>query len=226
MGTAIKDILPLAIGVALSPLPIVAVILMLFSKKARSTSLSFLLGWFLGITVVATVVVFVADPAQQATGGEDSPLTIIVHLVLGVLLLFLAYQDWKKRPKPGEEVEVPKWMNSIDSMTAGKALVMGALLSGVNPKNLALILGAGVAIAAAGLNSTQTIIALIVFIIIACVSVAAPVIIYLVMGDKATPTLNSWKAWLTHNNATVMMVILLLFGVKLLADGLGALIGG
>lgn len=226
MGTAIKDILPLAIGVALSPLPIVAVILMLFSKKARSTSLSFLLGWFLGITVVATVVVFVADPAQQATGGEDSTLTIILHLVLGVLLLFLAYRDWKKRPKPGEEVEVPKWMNSIDSMTAGKALVMGALLSGVNPKNLALILGAGVAIAAAGLNSTQTIIALIVFIIIACVSVAAPVIIYLVMGDKATPTLNSWKAWLTHNNATVMMVILLLFGVKLLADGLGALIGG
>lgn len=226
MGTAIKDILPLAIGVALSPLPIVAVILMLFSKKARSTSLSFLLGWFLGITVVATVVVFVADPAQQATGGEDSTLTIILHLVLGVLLLFLAYRDWKKRPKPGEEVEVPKWMNSIDSMTAGKALVMGALLSGVNPKNLALILGAGVSIAAAGLNSTQTIIALIVFIIIACVSVAAPVIIYLVMGDKATPTLNSWKAWLTHNNATVMMVILLLFGVKLLADGLGALIGG
>jgi len=105
-------------------------------------------------------------------------------------------------------------------------LVMGALLSGVNPKNLALILGAGVAISAAGLNSTQTIVALIVFIIIACVSVATPVIIYLVMGDKATPTLNSWKAWLTHNNATVMMVILLLFGVKLLADGLGALIGG
>ena len=173
MGTAIKDILPLAIGVALSPLPIVAVILMLFSKKARSTSLSFLLGWFLGVTVVATVVVFVADPAQQATGGEDFPLTIILHLVLGVSLLFLAYQDWKKRPKPGEEVEVPKWMSSIDSMTAGKALVMGALLSAVNPKNLALILGAGVAIAAAGLNSTQTIIALIVFIIIACVSVAA-----------------------------------------------------
>ena len=226
MGTVIGDILPLAIGVALSPLPIVAVILMLFSKKARSTSLGFLLGWFLGVTVVATVVVFVVDPAQQATGGEDSPLTITLHIVLGVLLLFLAYRDWKKRPKPGEEVEAPKWMSSIDTMTAGKALGMGVLLSGVNPKNLALILGAGVAIAAAGLTSTQTIIALIVFVVIACVSVAAPVVIYLVMGDKATPMLNSWKAWLTHNNAAVMMVILLLFGVKLLADGLGALIGG
>jgi hypothetical protein len=226
MGTAIGEILPLAIGVALSPIPIIAVILMLFSKNARSTSLGFLIGWFLGVAVVTTIVILVADPAQQATGGEASPLSAIVHILLGLLLLFLAYRNWKQRPAPGQQVEMPKWMSSIDSMTAGKALGLGALLSGVNPKNLALILGAGVAIAAAGLDSTQTIVALIVFITIACASVAAPVIVYLVMGDKATPTLNSWKAWLTHNNATVMMIILLLFGIKLLADGLGALIGG
>jgi threonine/homoserine/homoserine lactone efflux protein len=226
MGTVIGDILPLAIGVALSPLPIVAIILMLFSKNARSTSLGFLIGWFLGVTVVATVVVFVADPAQQATGGETSPLYIIVHILLGLLLLFLAYRDWGKRPKPGEPVEAPKWMSSIDSMTGEKALVMGALLSGVNPKNLALILGAGVVISTAGLNSTQTIIALIVFIVIACASVAAPVIIYLVMGDKAAPMLNSWKEWLTHNNATVMMILCLIFGIVVLGKGLGAIIGG
>ncbi len=226
MGTALRDILPLAVGVALSPIPIIAVILMLFSKNARSTSLGFLIGWFLGVAVVATVIVLIADPAKQASGGEASPLSAIVRLVLGLLLLFAAYRNWQKRPKPGEEVAMPKWMSSIDTMTVGKALVMGALLSGVNPKNLALILAAGVAIVAAGLNSAQTITALIIFIVIACISVAAPVLVYLIMGDKATPTLNSWKAWLTHNNATVMMILFLLFGIKLLADGLGALIGG
>jgi threonine/homoserine/homoserine lactone efflux protein len=226
MGTVIGDILPLALGVALSPIPIVAVILMLFSKNARSTSFGFLVGWFLGVAVEATVVVFIADPAQEATGGEESLLSVIVHIVLGLLLLFLAYRNWKTRPEPGEQVEMPKWMSSIDSITAGKALGLGALLSGVNPKNLALILGAGVAIAAAGLNSTQTIIALIVFIIIACISVAAPVIVYLVMGDKAEPMLNSWKTWLTHNNATVMMLLCLVFGIVVLSKGLGGLIGG
>jgi threonine/homoserine/homoserine lactone efflux protein len=226
MGTAIGDILPLAIGVALSPIPIIAVILMLFSKNARSTSLGFLIGWFLGVAVVGTLVVLVSDPAQQATGGEASPLSAIVHILIGLLLLFLAYRNWKQRPAPGEEVTMPKWMSSIDSMTAGKALGLGALLSGVNPKNLALILAAGVAIAAAGLNSTQTIIALIIFIIVACCSVAAPVIVYLVMGDKATPMLNSWKAWLTHNNATVMTILFLVFGVSVLSKGIGALIGG
>ena len=226
MGTAIADILPLAVGVAISVMAIIAVILMLFSKQARSTSVGFLIGWVLGVTVVATLVVLIANPAQQATGGEESLLYAIVHIVLGLFLLFVAYRDWKKRPKPGEVPEMPKWMSSIDSMTAGKALGLGALLSGVNPKNLALILAAGVAIAAAGLNSTQTIIALIIFIIVACCSVAAPVIIYLVMGDKATPMLNGWKAWLTHNNATVMTILFLVFGVSVLSKGIGAMIGG
>ena len=225
MGTVIGDILPLAIGVALSPIPIIAVILMLFSKNARSTSLGFLVGWFLGLTVVATAVVFIADPAQQATGGEASPMSAIIRILLGVLLLIAAYRNWKKRPKPGEQVEMPKWMSSIDSMTAGRALGLGALLSGVNPKNLALTLAAGVAIAAAGLTTSQTIISLIIFILLACVSVAAPVIVFLVMGDKAGPMLNGWKAWLTQNNATVMMILLLVFGVVTLSKGLGGLIG-
>jgi hypothetical protein len=225
MGTVIADILPLAIGIALSPIPIIAVILMLFSKNARSTSLGFLLGWFLGVTVVATAVIFIANPAQQATGGEASPMSAIVHILLGVLLLVAAYRNWKKRPKPGEQAEMPKWMSSIDSMSAGKALGLGALLSGVNPKNLALIVAAGVAIAAAGLTTSETIISLIVFIVLACVSVAAPVIVYQVMGDKAQPMLNGWKAWLTHNNATVMTILLLVFGVVVLSKGLGAWIG-
>ncbi len=224
MGAAIEDVIPLAIGVALSPIPIIAVILMLFSKNARSTSLGFLTGWFLGVAVVATAVVFIADPAQQATGGEASPLSAVVRILLGLLLLFLAYRNWRKRPKPGEEVGMPKWMSSIDTMTAGRALGLGALLSGVNPKNLTLILAAGVAIAAAGLSSAQTVTALIIFAVIACVSVTAPVIVYLVMGDKAAPMLNSWKAWLIHNNAAVMMVLLLVFGVVTLSKGLGAFI--
>ncbi len=225
MGTVIGDILPLAIGVALSPIPIIAVILMLFSRNARSTSLGFLLGWFLGVTIVGTAIVFLANPAQQATGGEASPMSAIVHILLGVLLLVAAWRNWKKRPKPGEQVEMPKWMSSIDSMSAGKALGLGALLAGVNPKNLALIVAAGVVIAAAGLTTSQTITALIIFILLACVSVAAPVIVYLVMGEKAQPMLNSWKAWLTHNNATVMMILLLVFGVVTLSKGLGALVG-
>ena len=56
MGSAIGSILPQAIGVAISPIPIIAVILMLFSKRARSNSLAFLAGWVLAVGIVGAVV--------------------------------------------------------------------------------------------------------------------------------------------------------------------------
>ncbi len=166
MGTAIADILPLALGVALSPLPIVAVILMLFSKKARSTSLGFLIGWILGVVIVSTAVVFLADPAKQATGGGISPLRTCAPDPR-TAAAGCGIPQLEEAPETREDVPMPKWMSSIDSMTAGKALGLGALLSGVNPKNLALIIGAGVAIVAAGLSSSETVVVLIVFIVIA-----------------------------------------------------------
>jgi hypothetical protein len=226
MGPLIGDLLPLAIGVALSPIPVIAVILMLFGRNARSTSLGFLLGWMLGLVVVGGVVGFLADPTQASTGGETSSLAAIARLLLGLFFLLLAYRNWRKRPKPGEQAEMPKWMDGIDSLTAGKALGPGALLSGVNPKNLALTLAAGVAIAEAGLNPTQAALALAFFVLVASVSVAAPVILNLTLGDRAATTLNSWKAWLMQNNATVMVVLSSVFGMLLLGKGLGALIGG
>jgi hypothetical protein len=226
MGTVIASILPLAIGVALSPLTIVAVILMLFSKNARGTSLGFLLGWILGLSVASLAVVLLANPAQQATGGTASPLSVIVYLLLAVLFFFLAYRNWINRPKPGEQAEMPKWMSGIDAMTPGKAFGLGVALSSLKPKNLVLAMSAGVVIASAGLSSAQTITALVIFIVLGSITVAAPVIANLVLGDKAAPTLNSWKAWLIQNDAAVMMALFVVFGSVMLGKGLAPLIGG
>ncbi|GAA4234139.1 hypothetical protein GCM10022254_38320 [Actinomadura meridiana] len=49
MGEVIGDVLPLAVGVAISPIPIIAVILMLLTPWARATGLGFLGGWTAGI---------------------------------------------------------------------------------------------------------------------------------------------------------------------------------
>ena len=64
---------------------------------------------------------------------------------------------------------------------------------------------------------------LIVFILIASVSVGAPVVLYLTMGEKASGTLDSWKTWLSANNATVMFVVLLVLGALLAGKGIGGL---
>jgi len=45
MGQGVSAILTFAVGVAISPVPIIAVILMLFSQRARVNGPMFLVGW-------------------------------------------------------------------------------------------------------------------------------------------------------------------------------------
>ena len=60
MSAAIGEMLPLAIGIAISPVPIIAIILMLITPKARGNGLAFLGGWMLGLAIVGTIVLVVA----------------------------------------------------------------------------------------------------------------------------------------------------------------------
>lgn len=225
MTSPIGDILAPAVGVAISPVPIIAVVLMLFSKKAKSNSLAFLLGWVLGLTIVGGIVLYIAGTQDLSPGSGPSTAASVIRLLLGLLLLFLAAKQWKKRPRPGEEPEMPKWMETIDSFTQVKALGLALLLSGVNPKNLALTLAAALSIAQANLSNLQNFVLLGVFVIIGSIAVALPVIVYLIMGNKAAKTLNEIKAWLMHNNATVMFVLLFILGVDLVGKGIADLWG-
>src|SRR5919198_797935 len=102
---------------------------------------------------------------------------------------------------------------------------VGAVLSGANPKNLLLIVGASVTIAQAGLSGGQTAIAFTVFAVLASLTVLVPVLAYLLLGERATRVLDQLKTWLSHNNAAVMAVLLLVFGAVLLGKGIGGLTG-
>ncbi|MDD1725919.1 MAG: GAP family protein [Euryarchaeota archaeon] len=219
----IGDVLPLAIGVAVSPVPIIAIILMLLSKRAKRNSLSFLFGWIVGLAIVGSVVLFAAQTQDLSTGTGPSVAASVMRFALGVLLLFLAYRQWTKRPRPGHEPPMPKWLHSIDSVTPMRALGLALLLSAVNPKNLTLTLAAALAIAQSTLGSVQSVIALALFVVIASVSVAAPVILYFILGPKAAHTLDELRVWLTQNNATVVFILLLVFGAILIAEGINGI---
>jgi hypothetical protein len=223
MGSAIGEMLPLAIGIAISPIPIIAVILMLITPKARSNGLAFLGGWLLGLAVVGTVVLIVANTAGIATSTGPSRTVSLVKLVLGLLLLVLAWRQFTKRPKPGEHAPLPKWMRALDGFTPARSLAIGALLSGVNPKNLILNATAAAGIAQTSLPGAQQAVVLIVLIVVASLGIIAPVAVYFAMGDKAAHVLDGWKAWLAANNATVMTVLFVVFGVSLIGKGIGGL---
>ena len=115
---------------------------------------------------------------------------------------------------------MPKWMQSIDTFTAGKALGLGALLSGLNPKNLALTIAAATAIAETDISGGQDAVALIVFIFIGSLSILAPLVIYFAAGAKAKEILDGLKTWMAAHNAAIMTVLLLVLGAKLIGDAI------
>jgi hypothetical protein len=223
VGQGISEVLPFAIGVAIVPIPVIAVILMLFSSRARVNGPVFLLGWMTGLSVAFAVVFALADAGDASSSSTASDTVSWLKVVLGAALLLLAARTWRKRPAPGTAPTMPKWMAGIDSVTAGKAFGLGAVLAAANPKNLILIIGAATGLAQLGLSTGDVIVSAVVFVVVASLSVGGPVIYYLVGGESAKASLDELKAWLLTHNEAVMTVLFLVFGVVLIAKGLAPL---
>jgi threonine/homoserine/homoserine lactone efflux protein len=222
MGSVIGQILPLAIGVALSPLPIIAVILILTTPAGRTNGIAFTVGWLLGSVVACGLLSLLLNGANTAQ-GSPSTVARIVSLGLGLLLLLLALRQWRSRPKDGETPPMPKWMQTLDKISPLVALGLGAALSGVNPKNLLLTAGAASTIAQASLSAAQQVLAIVIFALVGALGVGIPLVVYLAGGDRSAQTLAGWRAWLGQHNAAIMAVLFLIFAVKFLGNSLTGL---
>ncbi len=223
MGQAIGGSLPLAIGIALSPIPIIAVVLMLTTPRAKANGPAFLLGWLLGLGIVGAVVLAIAGPAGASQSGAPATWISWVRIVLGALLLLVAVRQFRSRPQGADEAPMPKWMGAIDGFKPVTALGAGAALAGANPKNLLLAVAGAAAIAQTGISGAQQAIAYLIFALIGTLGVGAPVVIYFAMGERSQQLLGRLKDWMARYNAVIMSVLCLVIGVKLIGDAISAL---
>jgi hypothetical protein len=220
MGQGISEVLTFAIGVAISPIPIIAVILMLFSRRARVNGPIFLLAWVLALVAVSTVAYIVSHDGNVATSSTASDSVSWGKIALGAGFLLLARREWRKRPAPGAEPVMPKWMGTVDSLTPIKAFGLGVILVAANPKNLVLTLGAAAGLAQLNLSTSDAVVSLAVFVVIASLTIVGPVLYAAFGGEKARTALDSAKSWLGVHNAAVMAVLFLVFGIDLVSKGL------
>jgi Sap, sulfolipid-1-addressing protein len=224
MAEALAYILPIAVGILVVPLPIAAVIVLSFSPRATANGLAFLAGWVLGLTAVGGLTLLLAAGGEVDAGGDPARWASAIKLLLGVALLFLAYRSFEKRPQRGEEPSPPAWMDALTSSSPPRALGLGALLAGANPKNLLLVASAMTGVALLGLPTGQTVIVLVVFVVVASIGVAIPVGYAATGGRKAREALASWQSWLVANNAVVVAVVFLVLGVWIAGASLAELI--
>jgi len=223
MHQVLGDLLPLAIAVTISPIPIIAEILLLFTKKPKANAGAYAAGFVLGVGGVLWILVALAGTQDLSSGTDGSTGVSWGKVALGVLLLVAAARQFRGRPAPGETAAMPKWMDGISSFQPAKSAVVGLVVGAVNPKNIAMALAAAVAVAGASLSSGDQTIVLIVYTLIAVLGVLAPLIVVLVMGERSQAILDDWKTWLAQNNAAVMSVLFVVFGVVLISKGISGL---
>src|SRR5690606_29949430 len=122
---AIGAVLPSALGVVISPVPVIAVVLMLMSPRATATGMGFLVGWLGGIAGATALVWALASVLPDSSRG-DSVFASVLKGALGVLLIVLAVRSFRAPSGPDD---LPGWLAAVDTMSGGRALVLGAALS-------------------------------------------------------------------------------------------------
>jgi threonine/homoserine/homoserine lactone efflux protein len=223
MGQALGEVFPLAVAVAIFPVPVIAAVLIVGSEGGRAKGVAYLLGWAAGLALVTGVVLALAGVADASDDGEPATWASLLVLALGLVLVWLAVKQWRARPAAGEEAPTPGWMRTIAGLTPLKALAMGFALSGLNPKNALLAAAAGAEIAAAGLSPAHAIVVLVAFVVIASAGLLTPLAVSVALGSRSQEVLAGLRDWLARNNAVIMTVLFVLIGANLIGDAISGL---
>jgi hypothetical protein len=221
MAEAIGAVLGFAAGVGLSPIPAIAVILILFSARARVNGPLFTLGWLAGLSAVVIISYLLADGAEVGTDETATDSVNWLQTIAGLALGALAVRKWRSRPAPGAEPALPGWMTKLEAVGPGGALRLGTLVS-LNPKNLILGFAAASSLAEITPTSTEAAVGLATFVVVGSTPVLAAVGYSLLGGANAQSTLDDAKGWLTANNVTVLTVLYAVFAAVLISEGIGA----
>lgn len=223
MGQAVGSVLPLAVAIAVFPIPIIAIVLLLGSEGGVKKGSAFVAAWLVGLAGIGAVTLLFAGALDASDAGGPATWVGVLLLAVGVLLVILAARQWRGRPRGDADAPMPRWMQRIDDFTPAKAAEVGIALTVLNPKNLMLVAVAALEIADLGLPAGREIGALAVFVLIASAGVLLPLIASVALGAKSRAPLETVREWMVRHNAAIMTVLLLVIGAKLIGDAIAAL---
>lgn len=218
MGSALSDVLPLGLGVAVSPFPLIALLLMLLSDRELINAWAFLCGWAATVTVIAGLT---ALTGITIPGGDDTPAWIPVgEIVIGIALLITALVVMRRRARGVGAGGHARWLAVIDDITPPRAAALAMALVLLNAKDLALTIDAGTKVSEADLAVVQSALVVLAFAATASVSVLIPVLVATFAGERAEPVLRRWHDLLDRHGQVALALVCGAGGVVLVLAGL------
>jgi len=220
---AVGHILPFAVALALSSVPIMATIFILLSPNRKRSALPFMIGWVVGLFVVVAGAALLAQ-AVPTSRSPRQPDTVVgwIEIVLGLALIALTLFTLRRSRRRSTEISMPKWLRSAGEMGPWSALGL-ALVLNIRPKALLLAIAAGLTVRADADEPSEALVAVVVYTIVACSTVAVPIIGTLLAPAKMEPRLVSARSWLGRNGEALGSIIGIVIGVVIVGMGIARL---
>jgi hypothetical protein len=224
VGSALVELLPLIIGAAVVPIPVIIVLLLLSNTGGLLKGAAFV-GGAITVRLAQGFIfsrIFSGDPAATSETGSNLIASTLLT-VLGVLMLIAAYKKWAKEDDP--DAPPPKWMAALGGLSAPKAFGMGAVLVMLAAKQWVFTLSAIAVIGQAQLAPPASTGLFVVYVLAAQALGLIALIAYAVAPRSAGGALAKVNVWLERNNRPIMIGISLIFGLFFLFKGVTGLIG-
>jgi len=203
----------IGLAITLEPIPFTAFALILSSERGAHKAAFFIAGWILSLAAVIAITLAATGNNPPKSGTGPSLASLAVRIVIGVVLLFIAYHRRRIMGRPKKEKDPPKWQTSINTMSPWFAFVLGPL---VQPWGL---IAAGVAvITEAKVGSWQSAVAFAYFLILSVGTYLGAEFYALARPQRTQELITSLRAWITGHTDQVIIIISLVLGLWLIGD--------
>ncbi|WP_243074309.1 GAP family protein [Microbacterium sp. SS28] len=219
---AIGYVLPLAVALALSTLPIMVALLILLSPNRSRSALPFLIGWVVGMVLVVTLCTLAAQfvPASRLPRRQDEVVGVL-EIIIGIALIGLGiFSLWRARRRTDHSL--PAWLRTTETLGPWSSFGL-ALLLNFRAKALLIAAAAGLSLRADAESLTDAVVAIALYTLIGASTVAVPIIASLAAPARMEPRLVDTREWLTRNGEAITAAIVMLIGVVIVAMGIGRL---
>jgi hypothetical protein len=238
MSDLILALVPVALGVVLSPLAIMALVAVLLSRNARANGIAYLLGWIVGLAGLMILFLWLF-PLLAVHERNEPPLWVpLVRLLIGLFLVAAAVWVYRKgrvhiaqmaaASTPREVVaaspQLPGWLHSVESFRPGRTFLLGVGLFVLNPVDASCAIIAALDITLSEVDTTAGLWVAAAFVSVGTLPIAVPVFYLLVRGDSAQPLLDRVRTWIAGNTHVLNAALLLVIGALQLEKGIAALL--
>ncbi len=219
---ALADTFTQISGIMLSPIPLAGLIVALTSNEGRKKSVVFGAGYFCSLWLATFVVALLAHKIQDhvSRNGDSSGWHAIALGLLGVILLIFSIINFIKWSKNRSDTTEPKWMGQMDSASLFTVFITAVILVLVNPKNLPLVISAGIEYAQANLSIAQLSLVITIFSFLGSLLALLIIGFEFIAPKVADNYLEKLRPRLIADNKLILAVIFFIMGFHLLEKGL------